>query len=377
MTRKLTNKNYIAIADWMLDLNLNTRELLTYALIYGFTQDSESGQYTASLSYLAQWLGIDDRAHATRYLKALVDKKLVSKVTVKTENKQKGCIYKTIIDKGSVLNNFDYDYIIIQPWMITELHLNGKDLLLYSLVHGYSRKGSDNAINYNKNYFAKWLDCRRDNVDRQVKKAIKKGLIKLEGCQMVAIVPKDIQSPQSGNTSKKVEEECHPQSGNTLPQSGNTSLLNLATNNLSPEYINNLNESVSAQNDFYIDEIQEPYSYFLSRETKNVKMTDEEMYSLLNKTQYKALNILIKKAMIGEIEATKESVILYFKKLVMRDWKDSSGNKIQNIVGYVQSRFNIKTRENEICERAIKEYEENEENYEEGVYGGLLKEAGW
>jgi len=60
MERKLSEKNYIAIADWMVtDLNLNSRELLTYAIIYGFSQDGESC-FSGSLSYLAAWLNVSD-----------------------------------------------------------------------------------------------------------------------------------------------------------------------------------------------------------------------------------------------------------------------------------------------------------------------------
>ena len=39
----LNDRNYITIADWMIkDYDLTTRELLTYAIIYGFSQDGES-----------------------------------------------------------------------------------------------------------------------------------------------------------------------------------------------------------------------------------------------------------------------------------------------------------------------------------------------
>ena len=51
--QQLNNKNYIAIADWMVtELNLSARELLIYAIIYGFSQDGGSS-FSGSLSYLA------------------------------------------------------------------------------------------------------------------------------------------------------------------------------------------------------------------------------------------------------------------------------------------------------------------------------------
>ena len=42
---------YIVIQDWMIsDLQLKGNELLTYALIYGFSQDGES-EFKGSLKY--------------------------------------------------------------------------------------------------------------------------------------------------------------------------------------------------------------------------------------------------------------------------------------------------------------------------------------
>ena len=335
MAGRLTNKNYIAIAEWMLELPelTNTRELLVFALIYGFTQDSENHYFSGSLSYLSEWLGCGDRAHATRYLNSLVKKNLLSKEVVKEKGKQKGCIYKTLVDKGSVLNSVDYGYIIIQPWMINKLALNGKDLLLYSLVHGYSRMGSENYIKYNKDYFAKWLRCRKDHVDRQIEKAIKKGLIKHENNAYIAIIPKEVQTPQSGNTLEEVT-----QSGNTFTQIGNTfSSPKVATNNISQVILNNLLESDSTNE----------VSYYESFDKCN-SISDEEMLSRLTDNQYKALNILLKKVGSHEIDSSKESLIYYFKKLLLRDFKTSTGQKIRNIVGYVESNFRIRSQQDEI-----------------------------
>lgn len=335
MAGRLTNKNYIAIAEWMLELPelTNTRELLTYGLIYGFTQGSESHFYSGSLDYLSEWLNCGGGAHATRYLNALVKKGLVSKEPVKEKGKQKGCIYRTLVDNGGVLENTDYGYIIVQPWMTNLMNLNGKDLLLYALVHGYSRMGSDNYIKYNKEYFAKWLQCRKDNVDRQIQKALDKGIIKEENNTFVATVPKEVAIPQTGSTLKE-----NPQSGSTYTQTGSTcSSLKLADNNISQVILNNLLESDSTNE----------VSYYESFDKCN-SISDEEMLSRLTDNQYKALNILLKKVGSHEIDSSKESLIYYFKKLLLRDFKTSTGQKIRNIVGYVESNFRIRSQQDEI-----------------------------
>ena len=244
MSRKLSIKNYIAIADWMLDLNLNTRELLTYALIYGFSQDGE-GYYYGSLEYLSSWLGMSDRTNATRYLKPLVDRGLLAKKEGRSKLNQKVCVYSTIVNNGSIIDNPDIDYIIIQPWMMQDMHLNGKDLLLYALVHGYSRKESGNICRYSKDYFAKWLQCRKDNVDRQIKRAIGSGIIKEQGGGFLAVVPDGIDLPQTDNTLMSDGEIDFTQIDNTFPQSDNTSSLKLTTNNLDQD---NLEDNLDLNN---------------------------------------------------------------------------------------------------------------------------------
>lgn len=244
MNRKLSIKNYIAIADWMLELKLNTRELLTYALIYGFSQDGE-GYYYGSLEYLSSWLGMSDRTNATRYLKPLADRGLLIKKEGRSKTNQKVCVYMAAADNGPVIDNPDIDYMIIQPWMMQDMHLNGKDLLLYALVHGYSRKESGNICKYSKDYFAKWLQCRKDHVDRQVRQAIMNGLIKEEKDGFIAIVPTEIELTQIDNTPLLEDEIDFTQIDNTYPQTDNTSSPKLTTNNLN---LDNLEDNLVLNN---------------------------------------------------------------------------------------------------------------------------------
>lgn len=49
----MDKKGYILIQDWMLDLPLSITETVLYAIIYGFSQDSESC-FRGSLAYLAR-----------------------------------------------------------------------------------------------------------------------------------------------------------------------------------------------------------------------------------------------------------------------------------------------------------------------------------
>ena len=69
---------YIVIQDWMIsDLQLRGNELLTYALIYGFSQDSES-EFKGSLKYISKFLGVS-KSTAQRNLENLVNRGVIEK----------------------------------------------------------------------------------------------------------------------------------------------------------------------------------------------------------------------------------------------------------------------------------------------------------
>lgn len=69
---------YIVIQDWMIsDLQLRGNELLTYALIYGFSQDGES-EFKGSLKYISSFLGVS-KSTAQRNLENLVNRGVIEK----------------------------------------------------------------------------------------------------------------------------------------------------------------------------------------------------------------------------------------------------------------------------------------------------------
>lgn len=229
---------YIAIADWMLEYKLNIRELLTFSIIYGFTQDKK--QWYGSLNTIAEWIGINPKSsnNVLRYINPLVKKKLLNKQVVFI-NKTKRCIYQTTIDKGPVVNNPDVDYTIIQPWMITDYGLKGKDLILYALIYSYSRRGSGNYCKYIENYYQKWLCVRKDHIDRQIQRLKDKKLIESFNDGYIAILPEKVVEI---NTSQN--DSLLTQSDSLVPQSDNL---------VSPKVIGNKPEINNLSNNLFLN----------------------------------------------------------------------------------------------------------------------------
>lgn len=256
MERKLNEKNYIAIADWMVTgFDFNTRELLCYAIIYGFSQDGES-VFSGSLNYLSTWLGIR-RDNVLRYLNALVEKGVVIKEKKSGINKS-WCEYKVVENKGATRNS---DHIIISPWMINELELKDKELILYALIHGFSRAGSNSVFSGNNAYMAKWLKVDKSHMHRYTSALIKKGLLEKEEKEYIttykAIVPnKQNDDPRhfeytlaNDEVGGRQNEYTHSQIEDTPRQHEGDTLAKLSTNNLELNNLeNNLNNTLVNNN---------------------------------------------------------------------------------------------------------------------------------
>lgn len=68
------------------------------------------------------------------------------------------------------------NYILIQGWMIEDLHLSGNDLLIYALIYGFSQDGVSYFCGSLK-YISQWLGIDISTASRVINKLIKGGLI--------------------------------------------------------------------------------------------------------------------------------------------------------------------------------------------------------
>ena len=72
------------------------------------------------------------------------------------------------------------DYINIQAPMIVDLHLKGNDLLIFALIHGYTKDGK-NTCRASLSYMAEWLCTDKAAVSKIIARLVKEGFVnKLE-----------------------------------------------------------------------------------------------------------------------------------------------------------------------------------------------------
>lgn len=101
--KKVNDDNYVNIQGWMInELNLKGNELITYAIIYGFTQ-KEGQVFSGGASYIADWIN-STRQTAMNTIKSLEEKELILKVR---EGDISGKT-NTYITTKSLVKKFDY-----------------------------------------------------------------------------------------------------------------------------------------------------------------------------------------------------------------------------------------------------------------------------
>lgn len=68
-------------------------------------------------------------------------------------------------------------FIVIQGWMVNELHLSGNELICYALVYGFSQDG-ETEFKGSHSYVAQSLGVTKDNARRILSRLVEKGLVR-------------------------------------------------------------------------------------------------------------------------------------------------------------------------------------------------------
>ena len=70
----------------------------------------------------------------------------------------------------------DGSYVVIQAFMVNDLHLKGNELIVYATIYGFSQDGS-HWFYGTRGYLAEWCGAKRETVDRCIKSLMEKGFI--------------------------------------------------------------------------------------------------------------------------------------------------------------------------------------------------------
>ena len=129
----MKDESFVMVAGWMVSkLQLKGRELLIYAVIYGFSQDGQSW-FTGSVRYLAEWAGCSKRTVYTT-LQSLLEKGLILK-RVKDVNGVRFCDYQAVKPATGVVKKLQGGSEKTSPGVVKKLQ-------------GGSEKTSDHTIEH-------------------------------------------------------------------------------------------------------------------------------------------------------------------------------------------------------------------------------------
>lgn len=172
---KVKPDNYFCVQGWMItELKLKGNALMIYAIIYGFSQTTNTA-FTGSVDYLCEWLGGVSRPTVINTLDNLVQQELLS---------------KSSITKGALIYN---SYIAIrtskeilsdeEPTSKKTLSVTSKEILL----NNNSSNNTENTLPTVKRGKASYKDV----YEREENKYIKEALVKfVSSCRGKNYTPK-------------------------------------------------------------------------------------------------------------------------------------------------------------------------------------------
>lgn len=129
----MKDESFVMVAGWMVSkLQLKGRELLIYAVIYGFSQDGQSW-FTGSVRYLAEWAGCSKRTVYTT-LQSLLEKGLIRK-RVKDVNGVRFCDYQAVKPDAGVVKKLHGGGEKTAPGVVKKLHGGGEKTADHNIEH--------------------------------------------------------------------------------------------------------------------------------------------------------------------------------------------------------------------------------------------------
>lgn len=141
------------------DLRLKDKELMVYALIYGFSQNGEDW-FTGSTQYIANWISVDARNVFSRYIRPLIEKGLIIRED-NIINNQIFPRYKAVWNATN--NNDEYksditSHIESTPLNMRNLPSHSEDLPTLNLRDNNQTDNIDNNL-------VSVSDTKRSNID--------------------------------------------------------------------------------------------------------------------------------------------------------------------------------------------------------------------
>ena len=152
---------------------------------------------------------------------------------------------------------FRDSYCNIQGWMIEDLELGGNELIVYAVIYGFCRDGS-NWYKLSQDYVAKWCGITTRGLRKILKSLEEKGFLKIkyhgkgECSEYMTIKPdfeeEELQEQSSASTGTKFRQ-CR-NSVPPVPEQSSANTSNNINNNINNNNIKEITKEKQLENDF-------------------------------------------------------------------------------------------------------------------------------
>jgi len=140
------------------------------------------------------------------------------------------------------------DFLIIQGWMVNELHLKGNDLIIYAIIYSFNQE--EKSINNFKEYLMEWTKSTKQGINKNLKSLVESNLIRDKKIQDNGInydyfiVNKVSENRKQSFKKKTIYNNIY----NTISNLNNISNLNINSinNNIYSRVIEHLNKRIGA-----------------------------------------------------------------------------------------------------------------------------------
>jgi len=215
------------------------------------------------------------------------------------------------------------NYITIQGWMINELNLKGNELIIYSIIYGFSQ-AENQLYNGSLQYLADWTNSTKQGVMKNLKSLVNKGYIGKIDKIINGVKFCEYYATKFNGVVNKVEQGMQQSLMGGMQQSlPNNNIIN---NN------SNINNNKEERKKTSYDEILN--SMVEDNDVKNTICDYIKMRQLIKKPMTdRALTMLINK--LCKLSNSKQIQIKILEKSILKNWTDIYPYKEEdNSAGY-------------------------------------------
>lgn len=204
------------------------------------------------------------------------------------------------------------NYITIQGWMINELNLKGNELIIYSVIYGFSQ-AENQVYNGSLQYLADWTNSTKQGVLKNLKTLVDKGYVVKNDKIINGVKFCEYYTTKFNGVLNKVEQGIEQSLTEGIKQSLPNNIYSISDND-----IDNNKKKERKKHDSY-DEIIN--SLIFTEDVKNAIYDFIKMRKLIKKPMTdRALTMLINK--LNKLSNDKNIQIKILEKSILNNWQD-------------------------------------------------------